>query len=214
MKNTNRIFKTWLGILFLLPFLMGTSCKKECDEPTPFYPLDEDFLSYFAFPVGSWWVYEEVNTGERDSCYVILNETEVDEMFLGRKDGCGFSYKYEQLYLSEVIHNDTVNGSAMAHAPIQKLDYYFFSHQKGAFFKIINLELGRDTFNRELFIRDRYETLKVRGILYENVIVIGQSVSSQNEFPQNIYYSKNVGVIRRDYTEGTQWELVKYHINH
>jgi hypothetical protein len=65
-----------LLIAFLIPLLLLTTCKKnEPDCPTEPCPCTGDacideMMAYTYFLPGTWWVYEEQNSGLRDSVYV------------------------------------------------------------------------------------------------------------------------------------------------
>src|SRR5690606_21666985 len=69
--------------------------------------LDPVFLSYFAFPQGSWWTYKEVNTGKTDSIYITIN---LIENFLDKRDG---DIRYEQLRYRRVGKFDSAGGFAI-----------------------------------------------------------------------------------------------------
>jgi len=197
-----------------LPLLFGTSCKKDCN-PTPYYPLDQDFLSYFAFPVGSWWVYEEVNSGERDSTFIFYSNNRKDDEFLGRNDGCNIVYEYEVLKLHEVIRKDTLNGIASLLTSSNGNEVWYYFYKQNGSLSFFAFPDNRDTLDEDAaYIQARHDSIAIAGHFYKEVIVVRHPpYEVQGSHPRITYYSKNIGVVRRDFTDGTQWELVKYHIN-
>jgi hypothetical protein len=58
-----------LTTLFIFPlFCAGFSCVP---EPKEIILIPDEYKAYVDFPVGSWWVYEDVNDpAKRDSVYV------------------------------------------------------------------------------------------------------------------------------------------------
>src|SRR4051812_34053479 len=78
-----------LGFLTALLLFAGASCKDEdkhtkknyCTENPSECPNIQGVKNYFLFKEGSWWVYEEETSLERDSVYVteyINNSTNYD----------------------------------------------------------------------------------------------------------------------------------------
>ncbi len=206
-----------ISILFFTFFLFaGVKCKK--DKPIyPFIPLDKEFLSYFAFPVGSWWVYEEVSTSQKDSAYV-FNYT--IEKRTDKKSGAN-NFDYELLTLREVIRNDTMNGGARPWiwdewVYVFKQGYYISGLYKEtySFFKQGYWEpsLLMDG-SSNTYISQQLYSMEILSTTYYNIIVISHNIQQSDNPFKNIYYSKNVGVIRRDFFDGTIWELKSHYIN-
>ncbi|MEZ4883293.1 MAG: hypothetical protein R3E32_01060 [Chitinophagales bacterium] len=65
----------FISILFILSF---SSCFKPNDDDRETAYLPEEFKAYTVFNEGTWWVHEEVFSGERDSSFVFSNTTEIN----------------------------------------------------------------------------------------------------------------------------------------
>jgi hypothetical protein len=73
--NIIRTYRLRSLALLLLLILVVPACKKDktpCVTDCPESNCEDIqcVKDYFAFKVGSWWVYEEETSGERDSVYV------------------------------------------------------------------------------------------------------------------------------------------------
>lgn len=192
------------AILLLLstPFLFD-SCHKDPNDG--FIPLNKDFLSYFAFPQGSWWVYKEINSGETDSFYVNSYDVQnIDSkkenmkykklfyhLFSKNKQAYGMTYHMD--YITSVYEeNDLQNGSATRFVyPVEDSKYINPDYQ--------------------FSIPDHYDSLQINGIWYKDVYRTAYGAPYSNNIYKSEFYARNVGVIKRIYFDGTEWELVKYH---
>jgi len=52
-------------ILLLATALLFTTCNRD-----PYYPFNQDAKEFFIFKKGSWWLYENEQTHERDCLYI------------------------------------------------------------------------------------------------------------------------------------------------
>lgn len=70
LKNKNYFPKQNLVLLsFLSLGLFFNSCHLCYDEGS--YLVEEEIKAYTLFPIGSWWVYENVETSEQDTAKVL-----------------------------------------------------------------------------------------------------------------------------------------------
>jgi hypothetical protein len=188
--------------LLLFPLLMGSNCRDDCNEPVPYHSLDKDFLSYCVFPEGSWWVYEEENSGEIDSTYIISKESGRREGILGR--GCDVRYEYEAVNIRKVIRGEELYATAYPQI-VDANSVWHYAYNQGSTLHFFKFPDNRDTLTEDFF-KTRYDSLIVSGKIYKDVIEI-RSGSYWSEF-----YSKDVGLIRREFNDSTKWNLIKYYI--
>lgn len=207
-----KIFSFTCFVLFLFFFFSSCqSCKKD-EKPIVYIPLDTTFLSYCAFPVGSWWSYKEINTGQRDSFYVTRTEQEAIRDHHSDLDYYKLIYHITNL-------NDTFYYSTK---PFYFSTYYTFvlyeiynayngTHIAARFFSPYN----NDTLYNYgcLYLKMSIDTMTINGHLYNNIKVMENKASTYGNKIKTEYYCKNVGVIRKELFNGEIWEIKNYHIN-
>ena len=190
------------GCLFLLFGAMN--CNKNKNEPVIL--LDKDFLSYFAFPVGSWWIYKEIKTGRKDSCFVELYSFEEK---VSPKEG-NIKNQLLHYHIASKIH-PTILGFARPKGN----SYYLFKDLEAGvnYFRypwVVNKQKdGDDHFN----MREHYDSIQINSVYYHDVLRTEFDYPDYGNTIKSEYYCKNVGVIKRIYFDSTTWELTKYFIN-
>jgi hypothetical protein len=204
--NTRQI----LLLIFICFSLMGSSCCNKDEAPIVYIPLDTTFLSYCAFPVGSWWVYEEQNTGQRDSFYVAYYYTET----MKNSDE---NLNYYELGYRITTLIDTFNFGARPWG-----DESGYRHKFTEYYNVNNGTLSADRFfypisitdtvNYNLFLKNVLDTITINSILYTNIYVMANKSSVYNNKIKTEYYCKNVGVIKRELFNGEIWEIENYYI--
>ncbi len=98
-KYINNLF------IFLIIPLSADFCIPSKKENRRVYLMNEEFKSYVVFPKGSYWVYEEKNSGAQDSIYIL-------EKYLNIGSYKYYDYDYESLayYLYSSYTKDTLYG--------------------------------------------------------------------------------------------------------
>ncbi|MBW3544040.1 MAG: hypothetical protein KY428_00330 [Bacteroidetes bacterium] len=213
--------------VFLLSSIacIGSACDP---GPEATILIPKEYKAYVDFPVGSWWVYEDVNDpAKRDSVYVF---GELKRMIPSKhKD-----IEYEGISNRVVFkHLDRIDSITF------RLTYDVFSYSSGVdYFQylaaipaqgIMGLEMlffpnqvGDSSFVYEcgIHVTDKKDTLKVGKDTYHNTITtafpVGEFSSCYEAPPYFILsetYAKGVGVVRRQYADGSVYELAAYHIN-
>lgn len=180
---------------------MGSNCRDDCNDPVPFHKLDQDFLSYCVFPAGSWWVYEEENSGEIDSTYITSMQYTKDENILGR--GCDVRYEYEAVNIRKVIKGEELYATAYPQI-VDANSVWYYAYNQGSILHFFKFPDNRDTLRKDFF-RTQYDSLIVSGKPYLKVVEIRSGSYSE-------FYSKDVGLIRREFNDSTKWNLIKHHI--
>ncbi len=213
MKNLLLLFP----ILLLLTF---SSCFKPNEDGRETAYLPEDFKSYTVFNEGTWWVYEEVFSGERDSSFVFSSITEIntddkrafireeiDQLLLRRKDTIycvtfPFTHQSERniyiyIYIEKNISEFPSSMNLLSY-PIDSIDQQV-PFQGGAFVTAIE-----------------EETIIKNQTYYNTIHVSFDGAVAENGNPlwriRSCTFAPNVGMIRIQYYDGTIWELVDYHI--
>lgn len=217
-----------LILILLLPLAMA--CKKDpplsyCEE----FPDDcvdvREVKDYFYFNYGSWWVYEEENSGMRDSVYV--TETYSDESSVIFETWMhstydGYDYTFWTTGVNGSVVTDNIAKKAERSTRVNRAktkpgDYvaeatcFLFYPVSGLWTYSYGLQFGYDNILR---IEDVHSSFVVLGTTYGNVVNISEEHTAIEEAqPTNHYYSPNIGLVKKELIDSNQvWNLVDYHI--
>jgi hypothetical protein len=180
-----------------------------------------EIMDYFYFHPGSWWVYQCVDTGEKDSVWISEESREVpDPRPQQRSCNCGkqhcaeekfivFSTVFAYDYLSYHFYADI---SDPGFSEIREDSDYFtdyvdrrVEYQNGSFSSPTE---RRGQWNKE-------DTLTVNNKLYHNVMHLTYPDSSYGiaDWMLQAWYAKNVHLIKYiRKKDRTTWNLVKYNV--
>ena len=211
----NELYK-YMKKLFLLSLVIVSLTAMWCKKSdTTFYtPLSQEFLSYFAFPTGCWWVYKEINTGKTDSFYVerfnIENQSDpkgganhqslIYNLNGGKyysHGGGGATYSKKSDTSIEYSYVESYYGVNGFYYSSQRFLYPAWPGKQGS---VLN-------------ISKHFDSINIQGSFYHDVYSSGYTSQAYLNPIKAEYYCKNVGVIRREFYDGTIWELTKYHLN-
>jgi hypothetical protein len=205
-----------ISVILLLSANKG--CTPACNkDELPTYLMDENFKSYVDFPVGSYWIYQEISDNKLiDSVRILKRMYYIDNS--GKV--AGFKYDLFDLRIFSSYSNIEMNGVGVAKFYINDGSTYtevpaisgsdntqFFSTQKG-----VGFELSVSDGSKVLY-KDSLLTYTVNNVSYPQVKVFENLIESYATQPRVIYYAKNVGVIRKELFNGQIWELQRYFIN-
>ncbi len=214
---------------FFLVAITIFSCKdKTPNDPTANCTTCHSVLEakdYFAFKEGSYWVYEEETTHERDSMYVTQSSISsgYDFYVIIKSQLTDFEYTYWP------INKTTGNGCINQNNVSSKCLFVFRNKSKPlnnlgdtkAMF--INYNIGSQYGTSEVGSQCFENMVKVSNIMgnfnndffnFGYTIKINESCSYHyDQQPVNLYYSKGVGIVRKELIDSNQvWNLVKYKI--
>ncbi len=223
-NKSNRLIVAFLGMAFTAGTFL--SCKEKnpnanCKNCHSVLEAKE----YFAFKEGSYWVYEEETTHERDSMYVTQSwiSSGYDFYVIIKSQLTDFKYTYWPTYFPQAGSCSTTGG-------VNSKCLFVYRNKS----KPLN-NLG-DT--RAMFINyslgSQHGTAEVGSICNQNVVkILDIKESFNNGFKNfgftiklnescsyhydqqsvNLYYSKGVGIVRKELVDSNQvWNLVKYNI--
>jgi hypothetical protein len=229
MTHSRHFFILAISIMILLG--MGVSCKDK--KPSGSSCTDPNFCQsvlaakdFFVFKIGSWWVYEEETSHERDSMYVTQSVNSTSDYHFDVRIKSALT-DYEYRYWPE--YYGTNNGCSPT-GPVTKR-CLLVRREKGKF---------QDNLGESFVFFVRYfegdfiysganplvcpnNTVSI-GKIYDNYTVsaetFGRTVRidelcdyAEGRQPTKFYYSKNIGIIRKELIDSNQvWNLVNYHI--
>ena len=179
--------------------------------------------SYFAFNVGSWWVYEEETTHERDSIYV----TEFADDPSSPNFDCymyseyqGFTFNFYPQYISSkkcsydgLTTNKCVYIHRSKYAPQNYIGdniCFYIQYRLGDQIPIANIDYPTN----KLTVSDILTTYSINSLSFGKTIKISENHTYiEHNNPTNHYYAKGVGLVRKELLDSNQiWNLVSFHI--
>ena len=226
--------KAYLLLVFLMPLSIAIhSCKPEKPAtpddnwPKEWY-IPQEVLDYFYFNQGSYWVYENDKTGERDTLVLVqngrglTNATPQGERYevaytelVSKRDGFTYKYGINTQGSAGCIKGGSqrpcygvtcykykignVIGEGMALIlPFQK-DYG--GQANGSFTSIITM---KDTLNK----------MTVGGKEFSDIVIVNIDPSiTDNKKNFNYTWSKSVGLIKKEnISNGETWKLIQYYV--
>ena len=234
-KRQMNNLKTIVGFLLLLT-LFG--CKKDppvCLGPTITVekPIDPTIKDCYVFQEGSWWVYEELMSGMKDSVYVDSSITYwyVDKSScLKHSPWKEYEYDiYDTMFISH--HEYTKVYKTSTHYKKQR---EYRTHHKNPIFTswdgpngvtrpteyyFLTLDLDDSTTS----LAEQLDSLDIVGYSFTNLYKLShyQSRAYMHHFDDNwpyndtmVYYLvPNIGLVKReDFTNDEVWELKNYNI--
>ena len=177
-------------------------------------------LDFFYFKTGSWWVYEEETTGERDSIWVGIDISETSNATKAKTEcNCGRGKCVENKSIS--FFSRKANGQSL----------YGFRISSGLIEG--NFEIGESgkiydnpTGYRIMYINNQYlkespgygvfedlSSIEVRGKTYNNILHL--YYTNQTNIPDwlhEAWYARNIYLVKFRLWDETTWNLVDYHI--
>jgi hypothetical protein len=227
VKQLNHILPIAFALLVLLGITAACKDKPKPNQPAPCTSCETrmETKKYFLFDVGSWWVYKEETTHEKDSIYVVAAANDLNSP--------NFDVTYCSPYQDYYYHFFPVITGAPACSD------FGLSYNKCIYVKNSKYSLGNNPYAGEetCFFSQYYKTANTSAIntQYQNSKVtfeeiydtystgplsfgktlkvhVDQSVLEHNS-AVNHYYVKGVGLIRKEIIDSNQvWNLVDYHV--
>jgi hypothetical protein len=229
--KTIRLFLLILIAQFVFQSCVDDDIPPSGNEGVVFGPhyLNEA-KDYIHFKRGTWWVYENSNTGQRDSVAVLSSSLDTITYIGGgnkvikeqtRYEAYSFRDKYKYLYYLPLSPTPSIYSKSKPYEP--NWSYRLSKHKQGDVtgnyifsypFEVNELgDMRLDTI---------YQSYSLRGNEYKDVLVywIKRDASfptvdgpNHNGVKARYLYAPNVGIIyKEDLSNNKHWELVKSHI--
>jgi hypothetical protein len=178
---------------------------------------------YFAFKQGSWWVYEEETSHERDSMYVDQATNDPDDPGFDCyviSTRSGYTYHYYPQYTSTSGCSYTgISTKRCVYIRRSKGvigDYigqdicFFIQNRKGDQAPMTNINYQND----KLTIEDIVISYTLNSFIFNKTIKVHEDHTYiEHNSPTNHFFSKGVGLVRKELIDSNQvWNLVDYYI--
>ena len=207
---------------------MNMNCNKN-DECEQVIQAPQEFLDYWFFPEGSWWVYQNQN-GEIDTAIC----TRSDSFFYQLNDHHGVPPYCKWIYQSLLKHSNDTYFRKKHQEDIQELysvnsldnkcflivTSYSWYLPYGALlvypFKISDtIDYKKFSWGKQFNYISDTSSIEVNKIVFNHVIhVIKYREGVLPEiFLNEIWFSKYIGIVKMSFANGNYWELIDYKIN-
>ena len=220
----------YISLLVFMVSIIG--CKKDkvpCTScPTGSGAGCEDIQNvkhFFYFKVGSWWVYEEENSGLRDSVYVTSaaeNPSNYDfdvEVYSTHQD---YYYRFWPQYGGSVGSNCSQSGQSCGWC----ISVFRSKYKPGDFVGegqcfIYIPKLGARDYVWTSSLPSNYIEVTQIDSVYEGIVFTFDRtirISELNTYmegdqPTNHFFSENIGLVKKELLDSNQvWNLVDYYI--
>ena len=209
-----------------------SSCKKDNipDECASVLEAPKEYLDYWYFPSGSWWVYklkdslpavyDTVKVTLANSTYFTPNEPDRGgarsclRMYNARYEHSNATYFPGGIKPGYEIYNSLQDG-ATSKWYIQQESYIFSLHSPDIFF--VYPFLINETLPGGAKIVDTNQVTTPLSTFNNIVHIIpdfGNTIdSTSRDYVKHFYYSSNIGLVKIIYTNNKTWELINYNIN-
>ncbi len=224
-----------IKVLVVISFfiLLPIACKKQkVHEPT-FCELNPDQCApiteakdFFLFKMGSWWVYEEETSKERDSVYVTIYQNTDNYDFNAEyySSYSGYNYHYFPFALTgkPVCDINSSNSEPCLHikrnrhkpgGPVDEEQCFFVYYKINYKLSTFSGYMNQCTDNY-IMVTDIFKNYALNNFTFGKTVKVFEKCQvSENNQSTNIYYSKNIGIIRKELLDSSQvWNLVNYHV--
>ncbi len=185
-----------ISILGIFILFNNANCSKK--ETEPVYYISDELKSYVIFNKGSFWIYQNQN-GIKDTVSI----TNLNQVIIDNPHGQPF----EKIFITK---SSTITGSEKFFSMCNYDRYCFYSSSistpysffcccepntkySGLTYKgVVDLTIHNDYFPEALyFVSDSTHTKSLK----------------------DLYYAKNIGLIKYNDYENNEWDLIKYIIN-
>jgi hypothetical protein len=210
------------------------SCKKDPEIPyCELHPDDcvdvREVKDYFYFKIGSWWVYEEENSGVRDSVYVIETYSDTSSYYFTttlKSSYDGYRYLYwpgggATSDADDNIVKKSKRSTAITKAKskpgelVSESTCFLFYPTPGLWTYSTFYWGAGNSSTGKLTVEEIHNTYIVNDLTYFDVVHNSDECTSSEDgqFTDN-FYSKEAGLIRKELSDSNQvWNLVEYHIS-
>ncbi len=212
MKSMKNLFFS-LTIIFLT-FLLQNCGPKEDTRPTIY--IDQTSIDFCVFDVGSWWIYEEVVTGVRDTIEVTYVDRDVlddVEIFTRKRDG--YSSKYTSNMYKQLSSRCGVSISKIEDIHFKEFFGEFpYLYEDLCFTNSIDSSYKIDYYSgQKIQFWDSLTQLKVGNHEFKDIRIFENSIGLYSSYQKTIYWARHVGKIKIKRADGTTWNLIDYKVS-
>jgi hypothetical protein len=227
------LLRTLIALSLLTGMLVfeQCKCKPETVEPVPCTAsnsvlIPADMKDRFYFKDGTYWVYQNINTGATDSMWVWKSELTVLPVD-PKIYGSGFNKCYESFgyYIrnAKSVLDDSYYSSMgiILHPQKQESakelfgisDFYHLNHSDINSYRIENRGgVYENQIGATMEMKDSIMTQD--NTVFKDILRLYYAVGAQtNDYLTDMCFAKNIGLAKfKRRTDNTEWELTRYRI--
>ena len=195
-------------ILSALCFFV-TCVKKETVYPT--YYFGQEFRDYVIYKPGSYWIYQELATGEIDSIYLYK------QSFYINKSTQKIDYNYEGISESKIssLHDTlTYSGNVLGKNPCGEYKAITVNGFVNSNVNYFEGEIGYSALTASYtFYTEKKDSIEFNKLKFFEVKIFENAMQIFSNQPFKTYYSKHVGLVRTELFNGQVWNLIRYKVS-
>lgn len=216
-----------IAIVFILLYFAfqlpscGNYFSDECDN---ILEAPQEFLDYWYFPDGSWWVYQ-INDTIIDTVTISTSIKHFDKDDLTDINGscvyiynASFRHSNQLLFPGNSNTHDFYSVYLNNHWLLGSYPRYYWNFD---FFFIYPLTVGQTISYQQIgvdtthtLIKDK-NSIEILGEKYDSIIHVYyfDTKNVENRIKKNIWIAKNIGIVKVNYYNDERIELLDYFIN-
>jgi len=193
----------------ILSSLVNYSCNKKChtiDE------LPHEYLSYWYFDVGSWWVYQLKDTINVYDTVTIVNKDayntspKTNEAEFACSEYIKISVKHSNILFLNYLEYGLVEQYNSETSGNKKCYYVDFEHFKNYLGVTLFYYIKTTGFTCDFGACYDIQLVQTPQYTFNETLHYYPFDSLQ------FYYAKNVGIVKRITNDGKIWELINYNV--
>ena len=194
-------------ILLLLAVFYSCERPSKKDKAKLYY-MEQEFNDYCLFPVYSYWVYEDSASGALDSVSIYYQNITINDQLTV------VSWKYEQFQQHLFSSYNSPFIYEAGGADLMGLPENYCTYTDGiADLYFGDANVGDTLFlNRNLYYEAYYSTLILNSKEYKRVKAFQNKNQIHNRQVRKVYFSRGVGIIRKEMFDGKVWNLKRHFI--
>jgi hypothetical protein len=216
-------------VLFVL--LLLSCCKDDPEDSRPkcqtVTHAPQEFLDYWFFPRGSWWVYKL--KGSSPAVFDTVTNTGRLEAFYAEPDeDSGLAAPCEMFYVNDLLHSnrtyfagpspdqkgaEAITGYRFGNKWIISQSWIALGHGSEGYVFFYPFSIGEELGPSENRVVDTNAVVTPTYTFHNSVGMYGGNPDTSASPRRKVYFTKGVGITYRRYFNGEVWELINYHIN-
>lgn len=197
-------------ILFIIGSIISIQAGCERTEPKKLIENDSTFLSYWFFPAGSFWIYEDSLNGVLDTFLIETSNIWEQNNKYGdnRLQHHGISIKNKNRIYYQIGNPFPYSNNDEGLYSVDENSGEYFT------FRFYYDKKGSDWFsgNTIKLYSIHLDSIDIKSKRYFNVIKIDAESQILSDSLVKEYYAKNIGVIKQVFKSGRVIELKEYYI--
>ena len=206
--------KKILSLLILIfPFIIY-SCK---DDPKPEFFVDQDTKDYCVFNKGSWWIYEEEVSTDKDCVWVAeSNEKKIDSDHLRTIRNGKQMVLFSTLWNKQNVKITCWGGGGTGDPEINRFEEslsFPLALNDFTFYSVLDTTIFFEPFSGyQIRLFNKIINYNLNGKQFEDVRIFSVNKGLHQYWQKKIYWARHIGKLRYEKGDGTIWNLINYKV--